>query len=209
MTTVPFGEAFWDERYRQPGHVWSGSPNPQLVAEASGLRPGTALDAGSGEGADAIWLARRGWTVTAVDISSVALARAAGHAADDAAAAQRISWAHHDLTAWAPPVNAFDLVSAQFMHWPGAERTAVYERLAAAVAPGGTLLIVGHHPSDLETGARRPRLPELLFTPEETAAALDSAAWEILVCDARPRPAEDPEGNPITVKDSVLRAQRK
>lgn len=207
--TVPFGEAFWDERYRQPGHVWSGSPNPQLVAEAAGLRPGSALDAGSGEGADAIWLARRGWTVTAVDISSVALARAAGHAAADPEAARRISWGHHDLTVWAPPPDAFDLVSAQFMHWPGAERTAVYGRLAAAVAPGGTLLIVGHHPSDLDTTARRPRLPELLFTPEETAAALDPATWEILVSEARARPAEDPAGHPITVRDSVLRARRR
>lgn len=205
---APFGEAFWDERYRRPGHLWSGSPNPQLVAGAAGLRPGSALDAGSGEGADAIWLARQGWTVAAVDISSVALARAAAHAAAEPGAARRISWIHRDLTAWVPPAGTFDLVSAQFLHWPAAERTAVYGRLAAAVAPGGTLLIVGHHPSDLATGARRPRLPGLLFTPEETAAALDPAAWEILACEARPRLAEDPAGYPMTVTDSVLQARR-
>lgn len=207
--TAPFGESFWDERYRQQGPVWSGRPNPQLVAEASGLRPGPALDVGSGEGADAIWLAGRGWEVTAVDISSVALARAAGHAAGDPESAQHISWAHHDLTDWVPPAGAFDLVSAQFMHLPGGARTALYRRLAAAVAPGGTLLIVGHHPSDLATGARRPSLPDLLFTAEEIAAALDPAQWEFVVSEARPRPAEDPAGNPITVKDAVLRAQRR
>jgi SAM-dependent methyltransferase len=207
--TVPFGEAFWDERYRQPGSVWSGSPNPQLVAEASDLRPGSALDVGSGEGADSIWLARRGWQVTAVDISSVALARAADHAGSDPESAQRISWAHHDLTGWSPPAGSFDLVTAQFMHLPAPERTALYERLAAAVAPRGTLLIVGHHPSDLATGARRPSQPDLLFTPEEIAAALDPSGWEVLVCEARPRPAEDPAGHPITVRDSVLRARRR
>lgn len=207
-TVVPFGETFWDERYRRPGHVWSGNPNPQLVAGVSGLQPGSALDAGSGEGADAIWLARQGWAVTAVEISSVALARAAAHAAGDPAA-RGIRWVHQDLTAWTPPAGAFDLVSAQFIHWPGPQRTAVYNRLAAAVAPGGTLLIVGHHPSDLATGARRPRLPELLFTPDETAAALDPAAWEIVVCEARPRPATDPSGQAITVRDSVLQARRR
>lgn len=206
---VPFDEAFWDGRYRQPGHLWSGSPNPQLVAGTSGLQPGSALDAGCGEGADAIWLARQGWAVTAVDISSVALARAAAYAAAEPGTAQRISWIHRDLTSWAPHAGAFDLVSAQFMHWPAAERTAVYGRLATAVAPGGTLLIVGHHPSDLATGARRPRLPGLLFTPEETAAVLDPAAWEILACEARPRPAKDPTGHPIMVTDSVLQARRR
>ena len=206
---VPFGEAFWDERYRQPGHVWSGSPNPHLVTGAAGLRPGSALDAGSGEGADTIWLARRGWKVTAVDISSVALARAAGQAEADPETAGRISWVHCDLTAWTPPAGAFDLVSAQFMHWPGAQRRTVYSRLAAAVAPGGTLLVVGHHPSDLATTVRRPRLPELLFTPEETAAALDPGEWEIVICAARPRTVADPAGQPVTVRDSVLQARRR
>ncbi|WP_427005125.1 class I SAM-dependent methyltransferase [Pseudarthrobacter sp. H2] len=209
MMTVPFGEAFWDERYRQHGSVWSRSPNPQLVAEAAGLRPGSALDVGSGEGADSTWLARHGWRVTAVDISSVALARAAARAAEDAEVAGQITWAHQDLTSSPPPAGTFDLVSVQFMHVPAPERTALYQRLAAAVAPGGTLLIVGHHPTDLGAGVPRPSSPGLLFAAEEIAADLDPEEWEILVCEARPRPAEDPAGNPVTVTDSVLRARRK
>jgi len=206
---MKFDESFWDERYRQHGSVWSRNANPTLVAEAAGLRPGSALDVGSGEGADSIWLARQGWRVTAVDISSVALARAAERASQDAEAAGRITWAHHDLTASPPPAGTFDLVSAQFMHLPLAQRTELHHRLAASVAPGGTLLIVGHHPSDLEAGIHRPSEPGLLFTPEEIAGELDPDEWEIDVCEARRRSAPDGEGNAVTVTDSVLRAHRR
>jgi SAM-dependent methyltransferase len=206
---MKFDESFWDERYRQHGSVWSRNPNPNLVAEAAGLRPGSALDVGSGEGADSIWLARQGWRVTAVDISSVALARAAERVAEDAALAGRITWTHHDLTMSPPPAGTFDLVSAQFMHLPLPQRTELYHRLAASVAPGGTLLIVGHHPADLAAGIPRPSQPGLLFTPEEIAAELDPDEWEIDVCEARPRSAADGDGKPVTVTDSVLRARRR
>jgi SAM-dependent methyltransferase len=206
---MKFDESFWDERYRQHGSVWSRNPNPSLMAEAASLRPGSALDVGSGEGADSIWLARQGWRVTAVDISSVALARAAERAAEDATVAGRIVWVHHDLTAMPPPDGTFDLVSAQFMHLPLAHRTELYHRLAASVAPGGTFLIVGHHPDDLATGIRRPSQPGLLFTPEEIAAELDPEEWQIDVCEARRRSVRDADGNSVTVTDSVLRAHRR
>jgi len=187
---MKFDESFWDERYRQHGSVWSRNPNPSL-------------------GADSIWLARQGWRVTAVDISSVALARAAERAAEDATVAGRIVWVHHDLTAMPPPAGTFDLVSAQFMHLPLAQRTELYHRLAASVAPGGTFLIVGHHPDDLATGIRRPSQPGLLFTPEEIAAELDPEEWQIDVCEARRRSVRDADGNSVTVTDSVLRAHRR
>ncbi|QCB95724.1 class I SAM-dependent methyltransferase [Arthrobacter sp. PAMC25564] len=209
---MEFDESFWDERYRLPGQhgsVWSGQPNPQLVAEAADLVPGSALDVGAGEGADAVWLARRGWRVTAVDISSVALARAAAAVEDDPETAARINWQHQDLTASPPPAGTFDLVSAQYLHLPAPQRDGVYRRLAASVAPGGTLLIVGHHPSDLETSVRRPSAPGLLFTAEQIAADLDPREWEIVTCVSRPRAEGDPDGTPVTVQDSVLRARRK
>lgn len=198
--------AYWDDRYRQAEHVWSGRPNPQLVVEAADLAPATALDAGCGEGADAVWLAQRGWQVTAVDLSSVALERsaAAGHRLG---VGDRITWLQADLTTWTP--ESYDLVSAQFVHLPREQREALHRRLAAAVRPGGTLLVVGHHPSDLQTTARRPPGPELFYTAEDVAAALDAGAWDIVVADARPRPAEDPEGRAITVRDTVLRAVRR
>src|SRR5688500_10780396 len=67
----------WDERYREPGdQLWSGRPNGRLVREVADVVPGRALDVGCGEGADALWLTGRGWTVTAIDISEVAVRRA-------------------------------------------------------------------------------------------------------------------------------------
>jgi len=209
---MEFDESFWDERYRQHGEhqpVWSGQPNAQLVAEAEHLVPGAALDVGAGEGADAVWLAHRGWQVTAVDISSVALARAAAAVGGDPEAASRITWQHQDLTAAPPPAGPFDLVSAQYLHLPAPQREVVYRGLAGSVAPGGTLLIVGHHPSDLDTGVRRPSAPGLLFTAEQIAADLDPREWEIVTCTSRPRPTNDADGDPVTVQDAVLRARRR
>ncbi|MBG6212776.1 MAG: class I SAM-dependent methyltransferase [Cryobacterium sp.] len=206
--TTQFNEATWDDRYRASAHVWSGNPNPQLVSETSELAPGHALDVGCGEGADALWLARRGWRVTAVDFSAVALERAAAHAASEAESAVRIHWAHHNILEWTPPAGSFDLVSSQFMHLPSRERRALFHRLAAAVLPGGTLLIVAHHPSDLVSGMKRPQLPDLFFTAEEAAEGLDPAEWEILVSEARTRDITGPDGDQITIADTVLRARR-
>ncbi|MEU4422024.1 bifunctional NAD(P)/FAD-dependent oxidoreductase/class I SAM-dependent methyltransferase [Actinoplanes sp. NPDC024001] len=203
-----FEEDAWEERYRSKPAVWSGRPNPQLVAEAEQLSAGRALDVGSGEGADAVWLAQRGWQVTAVDISTVALERAAGHAAD-AGVSGRITFRHADLRSQAPEQRAYDLVSAQFMHLPPVARQELYAHLAGAVAPGGTLLIVGHHPSDLASGVGRMHFPDMMFTAEEIAAELDAAEWEVVAADARPRPFTDPEGNPITIHDAVLVARRR
>jgi SAM-dependent methyltransferase len=205
-----FDEELWEERYRSHTSVWSGRPNPQLVAEASELPVGAALDVGCGEGADALWLASRGWDVTAVDFATTALRRGADHAAAlGAGVAARVDWVHADLTAWAPPRRHFTLVSAQFMHLPPMDRQALFTRLAAGVAPDGTLLIVGHHPSDLETTVRRPRDPCLLYTAEEIADDLDSVAWDVLVTGTRPRAATDAEGREVTIHDAVLRARRR
>ena len=200
-------EAFWDERYRSAPQVWSGEPNPHLLTDTEALSPGSALDVGAGEGADSIWLAEQGWQVTAVEWSTVARERGREHAAERGpSVADRITWLHADLTVWEPPAASFDLVSVHFMHLPSAERTPMYRRLAAAVAPGGLLLVVGHHPSDLETGVRRPADPDLLFTAEAIADDL-ADGWTILSCDARPRAAVGPDGEEVTVHDAVLAAR--
>ncbi len=205
----PQDAASWDERYRSVAAVWSGRPNPQLLVEASDLPPGTALDVGCGEGADAIWLAERGWTVTAVDISTLTLDRAAARArlvGDEVA--RRITWQPADVTGWVPGASSFDLVSAQFMQLPLAERIELHRRLAASVAPGGPLLVVGHHPGDLQTTAPRPQLPELFFTADDVAAVLDPGQWQVVTLEARARPLTDPDGRDIAVLDAVLRAHR-
>lgn len=199
---------FWDERYRSADAIWSGDPNPQLVAEMSGVAPGTALDAGCGEGADAVWLAERGWQVTAADISTVALERGRT-AAETAGVAPRIDWRQADFTTWIPPERAFDLVSAQFVQLAPPLRETVFHRLAAAVKPGGTLLVVGHHPSDLETGVRRPKAPGVLYAAAEIAALLAPGEWDVVVDAARGRDVKDAEGRTVTVHDAVLRARRR
>ncbi len=202
-----FEESSWEERYQGSTAVWSGRPNAWLVAEAADLPAGTALDAGSGEGGDALWLAGRGWQVTAVDFAQTALDRGAEVAAA-AGLADRISWVQADLRTWTPP-GSYDLVSTQFLH-PAAEvRPVLFGRLAAAVAPGGTLLVVGHHVDDLIGGEHRPHPPEMFFSAEEVAAALDPADWDV-AADLRQRPATGHEAEHGTVlADVVLVARRR
>jgi SAM-dependent methyltransferase len=207
---VHFTQEFWDERYRSADRLWSGEPNPQLVAQAADLPAGEALDAGSGEGADAIWLASRGWTVTAVDVSAVALERAAQHAAARGdQITGRISWQREDLLTWDPGPPRFDLVSAQFMHLPSPALERMHARLAAAVRPGGTLLIVGHHRDDLDANVGRAGPRHMFWSAGQLAAALDPADWDVLVAAAIGRTVTDLDGQPVTVKDTVLRAVRR
>lgn len=203
-----YDAAYWDERYRGASRIWSGNPNPQLIAEVTGRPPGRALDAGCGEGADALWLARQGWTVVATDISAVALERAAKHAREaDQEAAARITWRQADLLGETIEQEAFDLVSAQFLQLAPEPRAALFGSLAAAVRAGGMLLVVGHHPTDMTSGVHRPPTPERFYTPEQIAGLLDGS-WTIEVCQARPRPAKTPDGVEVTIHDSVLVAIR-
>lgn len=205
-----FSEAAWDERYQSRPSLWSGKPNPNLVSQTQGLTAGTALDAGAGEGADAIWLAEQGWRVTAIDVSTVALQRAAAHAAERGPQiADRIEWRHADLRSWDPGTEGFDLVVAHYLQLPAALRADVFGRLATAVAPGGTLLVVGHHPSDLQTTVPRPPMPELFYTGDDIAALLDVNRWKIVTNDAPGRAVPDPDGNAVTIHDTVFRATRR
>ena len=128
-------------------------------------------------------------------------ARAEEHCLDG-----RIEWLHADLRTWAPSEAAFDLVTAQYMHLPAADREPLFDRLAAAVAPGGTLLIVGHL-VDAHDAAHHGRPPDMFFTAEEIAAALDPTVWEVLVTDTRLRPDDHAAGRPV--EDAVLRARRR
>jgi SAM-dependent methyltransferase len=201
--------AEWDQRYATADQVWSGEPNGALVAEVAALPPGRALDVGCGEGADAVWLARRGWDVTALDVSRVALDRAERHAHD---AGVRVTWVHAGLVEAAQdgglPAGGFDLVSAQYAvlrKTPGAvaERT-----LADLVAPGGTLLVVhhavdAHHAHDHEGGFD----PELYALPADVAAVLDDG-WDVVVDERRPRSIAG-GGGAHHVEDLVLRARRR
>ena len=212
-----FDRKTYDDLYRSAPAVWSGRPNAQLVVEARDLRAGTALDAGCGEGADAIWLAGREWRVTAVDFSSVALDRGAVRAAEQGLA-DRIEWVHADLDVWLPPERSFDLVTAHYLHSRGADRPSLFRRLAAAVAPGGTLLVVGH----LLTAAAgdgdghgdghghgHGHGPDMLYTAEEVAAVLAPGEWTDVVTETRERGAAPVERTGNAAPDTVLRARRR
>jgi SAM-dependent methyltransferase len=197
----------WDARYAESHRIWSGRPNQRLVEEVSDLAPGSALDVGSGEGADAVWLAERGWRVTALDVSEVALGRVREHALE-AGTADRVETLHHDLVAGGPAPGRYDLVSAFYFHVPEEQHAGFYSGLADLVEPGGTLLVVGHHPDDIDSGARRPHGPQLLFTPEQVVAVLDPDAWEVVTAAAPTRSMAQPDGE-VTVRDAVVRAQRR
>jgi SAM-dependent methyltransferase len=191
-------ERFWEDHYRRRGRVWSGRPNPVLVDVVGSLRrPGTALDLGCGEGGDAIWLARQGWRVTAVDVSATALDRAAADAAT-ASVADRIDFRQHDLALTFPP-GAFNLVSAQYLHSPIAfPRVHVLQVAASAVTPGGLLLIVDHASVS----------PWSWANPEETLAPLDlnPDEWHTERLEAREREPTGPNGQRAT--DNVIAVRR-
>jgi SAM-dependent methyltransferase len=208
---------FWDERYGGSERVWSGKPNQRLVEQTADLTPGHACDVGCGEGADAIWLAEQGWDVTALDVSRVALDRTAQHAIERGVD-RRVKVGEYDVLSTHPPrhprgTRGFDLVSAHFMHVPREDFDDVYRRLAAAVAPGGRLLVVAHHPDDVETGARESHGPGLMFPPEQVLAALGvsggaSDDWEPEVVEALVREQQMPDG-PMQVRDTVVRLKRR
>ncbi|MDX2852738.1 class I SAM-dependent methyltransferase [Actinacidiphila glaucinigra] len=199
---------FWDARYAGSDRVWSGNPNNVLVREVEGLKPGTALDLGCGEGADAVWLARQGWRVTAVDISRVALERAAGHAKAEGIAEGLIDWQRHDLGVTFPE-GTYDLVSAQFLHSPNdMPRERILRAAAAAVAPGGMLLVVGH--AGFPAWETDPH-PEVHFpTPQEVleSLGLPEGEWEVVLTDEHERIQNDPDGRPTTRVDNTLEIRR-
>ncbi|SDP90501.1 Methyltransferase domain-containing protein [Actinopolyspora xinjiangensis] len=203
--TEEFDRAFWEERYRRHRSSDPGEPNPQLVAEVAELVPGSALDVGCGEGAEAMWLASRGWWVTATDIAASALERARRHAEIlDDGVADRIEWVRADLTGEGAGERRFDLVTAHYVH-PVGPPEAMLANLAAAVAPGGTLFVVGHHPSH----RRHASAAEAYVAAERLATELAPERWEVVVAETRSRPAGGHHGHGTTLWDSVLRARRR
>ena len=197
---------FWEGHYQRHERRWSGRPNPVLVDVVGSLPAGTALDLGCGEGADAIWLAGRGWRVTAVDASATALERASAEAVE-AGVEHLIDFQQHDLAHTFPPGD-FDLVSAQYLQSPiEFPRERVLQAAAPAVAPGGLLLIVTHASAPSWSWAS----PNHHFpTPEEALAALDldPEPWRTERLDAPERRATGPNGESGTVTDNVIALRR-
>ncbi len=149
--------------------MWSAEPNRFLVAEVSALRPGRALDLACGEGRNALWLAERGWRVTGVDYSRVAIEKSRARAARER---HDVELVHEDLLVYEPARGAFELVIVLYLQIPEDERQRVLSKAAEALAPGGTLLVVGHDLSNLTEGTGGPSDPAVLYTPEDVVADL-------------------------------------
>lgn len=205
--TEAFDRDHWERRWVQalaehPDAVAARPPNDHLLAEAGDLRPSLALDAGCGHGSEALWLAAHGWRVTGVDFSATALNHARSRAQTlGADVAERLDWVEGDLGAWAPPPDRFDLVVCLYVHIAGSVEEMV-QRLAAGVAPGGTLLLVGHRPIDPATGAATPATGQTQISVDTAVPALDPHRWEVVVAEDRPR------ATARTGVDAVVRARR-
>ena len=226
MTQEPHGafdKDFWEGHWARdpdggPASMSGNPPNPYLSAELRDLRPGTALDAGCGAGAEAIWLAERGWQVTAADISSEAL-RHAAERIEAAGVADRVRLVEADLAAWSPPA-AFDLVTTHYAH-PSMRQLDFYERLAGWAAPGGTLLVVGHrsgHGDDGEPGHEHghghghgDHQPPTgaSTTAAAITARLDERRWDVATAVELTRTMPGPGGREVALDDVVVRATRR
>lgn len=154
----------WDERYATEELIWKADLNRFLVEEADRLEPGRALDVACGEGRNAVWLASKGWRVTGVDFSHAGLAKAERLAAERGV---EVTWVEADVVEWRPPAASFDLVIVMYLHMVAGQRRQVLATAVSAVAPGGTVLVVGHDISNLQEGTGGPQDPAVLFSPED------------------------------------------
>jgi SAM-dependent methyltransferase len=198
--------AEWEARYREhDGAMWSGRPNGRLVAEVADLTPGRALDVGSGEGADAIWLARHGWTVSAIDISAVALCRAreAGELAG-----VPVEWVCGDALQTPFSPRSFDLVSMQYPALPKAAGDAAVRTLLDTVRPGGLLLAVYHDLDDEHREHMRSRgVDPADYVGADDLGRLLGDDFTVELHTVVPR-IDPPPGTPH-IADVVLRARRR
>lgn len=208
MSKPTYDQEFWEQLWsktlrEQADKVARRPPHAQLMAEAASLQPGRALDAGCGHGAETLWLAARGWQVTAVDFSAAALAQGRSMAeAAGADLAARIEWVEGDLATWTAEAGRYDLVVCLYVHVAGSVQEMV-QRMASGVAAGGTLFLVGHRPIDPSTGKATAAANQVQVSVDDAVAALDAACWQLLVAEERPRAVA---GSGV---DAVIRARRK
>ncbi|MDR3084227.1 MAG: class I SAM-dependent methyltransferase [Streptomyces sp.] len=203
----------WDERYAARDLVWGAEPNRWVVRETADLQPGRALDLAAGEGRNALWLASRGWRVTAVDFSGAALDRGRQlAAAQPAEVADRLTWVRADVRTHQPDPGAFDLVVVAYLHLPADQRRTALRHAAQALAPSGTLLVVGHDTTNLTAGVGGPQDPRVLFTPDDVLADLgpgQGAGLEPVRAERVRRPvAQGPDKGTADAIDALVRLRR-
>ena len=198
-----FAREDWNARYAQKELVWTAEPNRAFAAEVSGLAPGRALDVACGEGRNAVWLAERGWQLTGVDFSEVALEKAATLAASRGV---QVEWVHADVLDFEAEPLSFDLVAVLYLQLPGAELAHALRGAASAVAPAGTLVVIGHDTTNLVDGYGGPKDPSVLFTPEDVVAALGDL--EVERAEKLRRTVSLENGSEAVAIDAFVRARR-
>ncbi len=200
----------WDERYAASDLVWSAGPNQFVAAECADLTPGRALDLAAGEGRNAIWLAGRGWQVTALDFSQVALDKGR-ILAGDRDLDGGIAWVCADATRWRR-TTSFDLVVVAYLQLPGPERRAAHRIGFDALSPGGTLLVVGHDTTNLSEGTGGPQDASVLFTADDVLVDLADRDHEVVRAGRVARRVDDGDGHGSeparTAYDCLVRLRR-
>lgn len=181
--------AGWDERYAATELVWSAEPNRFVVAAAEQLPRGRALDLAAGEGRNAIWLAEQGWSVTAVDFSPVAIDKGRQIAARRGVT---VEWAVADVRTYRPEPGGFDAVFVVYLHLAPSERGTVLANASRALAPGGTLIVIGHDVDNLSHGVGGPQDPTVLYRAEDIVA--QAPELEVLRAGRMPRPVQTEDG---------------
>jgi len=199
----------WNTRYEESELVWSADANIWVQRLTEDLPAGTALDIAAGEGRNALWLAARGWNVTAVDFSSVALQRARAladaHLGPDAS---RLTTLEADVQTWVPEGRSYDLVLVVYLHLLEQQRRPALRAAAEAVAPGGTLLVVGHDLENLTGGYGGPQNPALLYRPSDIVADIAPAQLVLVRNETGRRPLTDGGGKPVEALDALVLARR-
>ena len=192
----------WDRRYADSEFLWSAEPNRFVVQELSGLPPGQGLDLACGEGRNAVWLAERGWRVTAVDFSPVGLAKAR-RLADERKVS--VDWLLADLLDYQPASDTFQLALIAYLQIPAEKRAAVLLKACSALASGGVILVVGHDLANLSEGVGGPQDPSVLYTPDDIAAELPGLSVQRAERVRRP---VDVDGQLHDAIDTLVRASR-
>ena len=197
-----FAREDWNARYAAAELLWTAEPNRRFASEVEDLAPGRALDLACGEGRNAVWLAERGWRTTGVDFSDVALAKAERLAANRGV---EVEWVLADVLEHEPERGAFELVAVLYLQLPHEQLAEVLHTSVGALAPGGTLVVLGHDTTNLTHGHGGPRDASVLFTPEDVVPQLERLVVERAEKVPRTVPLEDGEATAI---DALVRARR-
>ncbi len=179
----------WDQRYAASELVWSREPNQFVASELADLPPGTAVDLAAGEGRNALWLASRGWSATAVDFSQVALDTGARLAAATTLAGD-VTWVCADATTWQAPTPV-DLVVIAYFQVPAADRRRAVRSAATMLRPGGTLLLVAHDSTNLTEGTGGPKDPAVLMSADDVLGDLEGIDVEVVRAERVAREVSD------------------